>query len=83
MLAMFPYHNAKVFDFDEWHIKNAQTSPGASVFVKVLDLWVMPLFFTLSGVAVYHSLKHRTLGEFIKERTLRITLHWIGPTKCV
>jgi hypothetical protein len=77
MSAIFLYHNAKVFDFDEWHIKNAQTSLGAAVFVEILDLWMMPFFFVLSGAAVYYSLKSRRVGAFIKERSLRIALPWI------
>lgn len=68
MLAILLYHNARVFDFDEWLIKNVQTSLRAPIFVEVLDLWVTPLFLVLSRVAVYYSPKHRTLGEFIKER---------------
>jgi len=77
MLAIFLYHNSKIFDFDEWHIKNAQTSLGAAVFVEILDLWMMPLFFVISGAAVYYSLKSRTSWGFFKERSLRIALPWI------
>jgi len=77
MLAIFLYHNAKVFDFDEWHIKNTQTSLGVAVFVEILDLWMMPLFFVLSGAALYYSLKSRTASEFIKERSRRIALPWV------
>lgn len=77
MLSIFFYHTAKIFDFDEWHIKNAQTNLGASVFVEILDLWMMPLFFILSGAAVYYSLKSRKVKNFLKERSLRIALPWI------
>lgn len=77
MLSIFLYHSSKMFDFDEWNIKNAETSLGASVFVEILDLWMMPLFFVLSGAAVYYSLKVRTVREFVKERSLRIALPWV------
>lgn len=77
MLAIFLYHNGKIFDFDEWHIKNVETSLGSAIFVEIFDLWMMPLFFVLSGAAVYYSLKSRTSGGFIKERSLRIALPWV------
>ncbi len=77
MLSIFLYHNAKIFDFDEWHIKNAQTNLGASILVEILDLWMMPLFFILSGAAVYYSLRSRKVRDFVKERSLRIALPWI------
>ncbi|MFC1985873.1 acyltransferase family protein [Chloroflexota bacterium] len=77
MLAIFLYHNSKIFDFDEWHIKNMETSLGLAIFVEFLDLWMMPLFFIISGAAVYYSLKSRTTRGFIKERSLRIALPWI------
>jgi hypothetical protein len=31
---------------------------------------MIPLFFILSGAAVYYALKFRTAGGFVKERTL-------------
>jgi hypothetical protein len=77
MLAIFMYHNSKIFDFDEWHIKNIETSLGSAIFVEILDLWMMPLFFVLSGASMYYSLKSRTARGFIKERSLRIALPWI------
>jgi len=38
----------------------------------------MPLFFVLSSAAIYHSLRSRTAGEFLKERFLRIAVPWLG-----
>ena len=35
---------------------------------------MMPLFFILAGASVYYSLRFRTAGGFIKERTLRILI---------
>jgi hypothetical protein len=38
---------------------------------------MMPLFFIISGAAVYFALQFRTAGRFIKERTLRILIPFI------
>jgi glucan biosynthesis protein C len=37
----------------------------------------MPLFFVLSGVSVYYSLRHRNGGSFLKERFFRIMIPWL------
>ena len=76
-IAIFLFHNARVYNFDDWHIKNAQTSLGATQFVEFMDMWMMPLFFILSGAAVYYSLKSRTAGSFLKERFFRIMIPWL------
>ena len=77
MISIFLFHSNRIFDNDSWHINNAQTSLVSTTFVEVFNLWMMPLFFVLSGAAVFYSLKRRTGREFIKERILRIALPWI------
>jgi glucan biosynthesis protein C len=76
-IAIFLFHNARVYNYDDWHIKNAQTSLGATQFVEFMDMWMMPLFFILSGAAVYYSLKSRSAGNFLKERFFRIMIPWL------
>ncbi len=77
-IGIFLFHNARVYNYDEWHIKNAQTSLGATQFVEFMDMWMMPLFFILSGAAVYYSLKSRSAGSFLKERFFRIMIPWLA-----
>jgi len=76
-IGIFLFHNARVYNYDDWHIKNAQTSLGATQFVEFMDMWMMPLFFILSGAAVYYSLKSRSAGSFLKERFFRIMIPWL------
>jgi len=77
-IAIFLFHNARAYNYGDWHIKNAQTSLGATRFIEFMDMWMMPLFFVLSGAAVYYSLKSRSAGSFLKERFFRIVVPWIG-----
>ena len=74
MFSIFFFHNARFFDFDPWHVNNAETSLVPEIFVEFLNLWVLPLFFILAGASVYYALKSRTAGGFAKERTLRILI---------
>ena len=75
-IGIFLFHNSRVYDLEDWHIKNAQTTLGATQFVEFMNMWMMPLFFILSGAAVYYSLKSRSAGSFLKERFLRIMIPW-------
>lgn len=74
MFSIFFFHNARFFDFGDWHVKNAETNLGAEIFIDFFALWMMPIFFVLAGAAVFYALKFRTAGGFAKERTLRILI---------
>jgi peptidoglycan/LPS O-acetylase OafA/YrhL len=75
-IGIFLFHNARAYNYGDWHVKNAQTTLGATQFVEFMNIWMMPLFFVLSGAAVYYSLKSRTGGSFLKERFFRIMVPW-------
>lgn len=77
MLTVFYFHNARFFDLDDWHVKNAQQSVGFMVFVGFLWQWIMPLFFVLSGVGSLFSLRRRTAGQYVVERFKRLAIPYI------
>ena len=74
MLLIFTFHNARFFNDEGWHVKNFQLSFGASVYVAVLNQFIMPLFFILSAIAIYYALKRRTGKEFMRERANRLLI---------
>ena len=74
MLLIFSFHCARFFNDEGWHVKNYQLSFGASVYVAVLNQFIMPLFFILSAIAIYYALKRRTGKEFMGERTNRLLI---------
>jgi hypothetical protein len=74
MFTIFLFHNARFFNDEDWHIKNMVDSFGMSVFVAILNQFIMPLFFILSAFAVYYSLQRRTGKEFMRERVTRLLI---------
>jgi len=74
MCAIFLFHNARFFNEDDWHVKNFQLDFGMSVFVAILDHFIMPLFFVLSAIAIYYALKKRTNAQFMRERVTRLLI---------
>jgi glucan biosynthesis protein C len=80
ILAVFLFHCVRFFDPMDWHLKNAEQSFIALLFVGLLDLWIMPLFFLLSGAGSWYALKSRTSGQYLVERVKRllIPLYTVG-----
>jgi peptidoglycan/LPS O-acetylase OafA/YrhL len=72
MLTIFLFHNARFFNDEDWHVKNFELSFGMSVFVGILNHFIMPLFFVLSAFAIYYALRKRTNAQFMRERVTRL-----------
>ena len=77
MLSIFLFHIDRIFDFRPFHINNDVTSLASSIHIQFFNQWMMPLFFIVSGAAVYYSLRSRNAGGFLKERVLRILVPWV------
>lgn len=74
ILAIFLFHNARYFNEGDWHVKNFEISRAMSVFVTTLNHFIMPLFFVLSAMAIYYSLKNRNGIQFMQERVIRLLI---------
>lgn len=73
-LTVFFFHCARYFDREDWHVKNTQTTLGASIFISVLVQWMMPLFFVLSAFSSYHALQRKSGAEYFSERFQRLMI---------
>ncbi len=78
MGTIFLYHSGRPFIFIPWHI----TNPGPPDMVFTITNifvtgWIMPLFFTVSGIATYFSLSRRSPGQYAKSRFLRLMVPFI------
>jgi glucan biosynthesis protein C len=78
MLAVFLFHCARFFGGGRWHLNNPEESLVANLFIGLLDLWIMPLFFLLSGAGSWYALKSRTGGQYLLERVKRILIPLYG-----
>lgn len=74
ILAVFVLHTAKIFDFHTIDLYNPVRSPFWSALREGILLWVMPLFFVISGAAVCFSLQPGRAWLFMKSRIRRILL---------
>jgi glucan biosynthesis protein C len=76
-ISIFLFHNSRAYDYGDWSIKNAQTTLVATQFVDFMNIWMMPLFFVLSGASAFYSLRSRNGSSFLKERFFRIVIPWL------
>ena len=74
ILSVLFLHCGKIFDYHTTVVFNTVRSPILSAFREFGLLWIMPLFFILSGAAVFLSLRSRGKGEFIKARIIRLLI---------
>ena len=74
MLSIFFYHADRFFDSKDWHVKNVEHNIISSIHISFFSQWMMPLFFVLSGAAVFYSLKFRSGSTFLWERVKRILI---------
>jgi hypothetical protein len=72
ILFVFLVHCSKIFDYHTSVVFNTVRSPVLSAFRDFSLLWIMPLFFVLSGAAVFLSKRFNKTGAFIKSRFLRL-----------
>jgi len=74
ILIVFLFHCAKIFDYHATDVFSAVRSPILSAFREFNFLWLMPLFFAVSGAAVFFSLKPGRAWPFVKSRVTRLLI---------
>ncbi|PWR24666.1 acyltransferase family protein [Zavarzinia aquatilis] len=71
--VQFPFHTAKVFDYDPaYHVKNAVASGALDLFAAFAHVWRMPLFFFIAGFAAATALSSRSVTAFLRDRFTRL-----------
>ncbi len=74
ILAVFLFHNSMFFNLEFWHVKNSVLDQGMTTFADILDVWIMPFMFVISGAATYWALGPRGPRYFLRARLLRLAV---------
>jgi glucan biosynthesis protein C len=74
ILIVFFFHCAKIFDYHTTDVFSAVRSPVLSAFREFNFLWLMPLFFAVSGAAVFFSLNPGPGWPFVRARIIRLLI---------
>ena len=77
MGTLFLFHSSRPFAVTPWHVMNSTPDLGFTLFDAFISGWIMPLFFVISGIAVYFSLTKRGGLQFVKDRFLRLMIPFL------
>lgn len=75
VLLLIPFHVALIFVFDPFTIMYIRDSVNSRILAEVtgfIHMWHMPILFMVSGAATFFALGYRSVGEYIRERSLRL-----------
>lgn len=56
ILVVFVYHSTRFFSLSNWHVKNTNTYVWVEIWINFANLWMMPLFFIISGASLFFAL---------------------------
>ncbi len=77
MGIIFLFHSSRPFAPPSWHIMNPTPDLGFTLFDIFVSGWIMPLFFAVSGIAVYFSLAKRSASQFVSDRFMRLMIPFL------
>jgi glucan biosynthesis protein C len=77
MGTIFLFHSSRPFAPPPWHVMNSTMDLGFTLFDAFISGWIMPLFFVISGIAVYSSLTKRTASQFARDRFVRLMIPFL------
>ncbi len=79
MGTIFLFHSSRPFAPPPWHVMNSTLDLGFTLFDAFISGWIMPLFFVISGIAVYSSLRKRSgsASQFLKDRFMRLMIPFL------
>ena len=70
--AVLFFHCGRFLDDEGWHVKNPETSVGISVLVQFIVIWLMPIFFVVSGQSVHYLLRGASNAKYLVTRVTRL-----------
>ena len=66
ILAIFVFHCTRMFDTDDWHLKNQTTYMAITAWKEFAISWGMPLILMISGASVFYALGKVSAGKYLK-----------------
>ncbi|WP_157950986.1 acyltransferase family protein [Peribacillus acanthi] len=71
--VVFIYHVVMFFNPFPWHVKNIELDGTYMfLFTMITSLWIMPLFFLISGASTYFALQRYSVSQLAKDRLIRL-----------
>ncbi len=77
ILTVFVYHTSRLFNVEDWYVKNATWYPWVEVWNGFATTWMLPLIFVISGASLFYAVGKgeggiKGAGQFLKDKVLRL-----------
>lgn len=72
IFSVFLYHSAHFFVPWHWHVKDEVVSPGFTIFMEFLQMWMLPSIFIVSSASIWYSLGFQKPGRFVRGKLTRL-----------
>jgi glucan biosynthesis protein C len=77
ILTVFVYHTTRLFNVEDWAVKNAIWYPSVEAWNRFATAWMLPLIFVVSGASLFYAVGKgrgglKGAGQFIKDKALRL-----------
>jgi len=72
ILLVFLYHTTRLYNVEDWVVKNTFWYPSVEVWNTFVTSFMMPLMFVISGASLFYALGKGEFGKFLKDKVLRL-----------
>ena len=77
ILTVFVYHTSRLFNVEDWAVKNPTWYPWVEVWNGFATTWMLPVIFVISGASLFFAVGKgeggiKGAGRFIKDKALRL-----------
>ena len=72
ILFVFVYHTTRLYNVEDWVVKNQIWYPSVEVWNTFVTSFMMPLMFVISGASLFYALGKGGFGKFLKDKVLRL-----------
>lgn len=72
ILTVFVYHTSRLFNMEDWNVKNPTWYAGVEVWNRFATAWLLPLIFVISGASLFYAVGKGGFVKFVKDRALRL-----------
>ena len=72
IFSVYLFHCARFFAPWGWHVKDEVVSPGFTIFMEFLQMWMLPSIFIVSSASIRYSLGFQKPGRFVRGKLTRL-----------
>lgn len=74
VFSVFFFHLSRIFDAEDWHVKDPNHTAISNFYLYEIGMAIMPSFFFVSGAGIWFSMQKRSVSTMFKNIIKRFFL---------